>query len=460
MKIFLSGPLIAMPAGQLTGDAMPFLPEIGQWKEMLETEGLPAFFRAFFQTKIHERTMFERIRQGGSAHYGDFMQIIEALLSIRTPTWEAIKRFFSELKAADPDDDESARRRQDNDADAIEILTMHASKGLEFDVVFALGVAARTPRDSDEPDEAEAEKMRQLYVALTRAKIRLYIPLEGESHRDGAESPLEVFWRRSRLGKNPQEIVAALGALNPEIGMDYYTGMSAIMAAADAPPEFIRPPEISCRYPKRQIFSYSSLAQGEETSSLAANLGEEKSIHTLPRGADTGVLLHRVFEKIFTGDADAPRIVEEELRLTPLEAWRDAILSMVQKVIDLPLLPGCRLLDAERKTEIEFLFAEGPHFFKGFIDLAFQWEGRLYFLDWKTNYLGDQDAAYTDEALRRAMDEGDYWFQASLYAEALRRAWPKTPFGGAFYLFARGIFGPANGLLSFQPPPLTLDRRL
>ena len=54
------------------------------------------------------------------------------------------------------------------------IMTIHMSKGLEFDVVFAPGVIATRSR-GDEEDDAEA--LRQLYVALTRAKSRLYLPI-------------------------------------------------------------------------------------------------------------------------------------------------------------------------------------------------------------------------------------------------------------------------------------------
>lgn len=80
---------------------------------------------------------------------------------------------------------------------SVQILTMHMSKGLEFDTVFALGVASRhtlqddwikvgkqlRPLEPEAPDlapileESAAEKLRLAYVALTRAKRKLYVPL-------------------------------------------------------------------------------------------------------------------------------------------------------------------------------------------------------------------------------------------------------------------------------------------
>ncbi len=40
---------------------------------------------------------------------------------------------------------------------------------------------------------------------------------------------------------------------------------------------------------------------------------------------------------------------------------------------------------------------------KGFIDLVFEHEGRYYVVDWKSNWLGPDDAAYTPEAMREAI---------------------------------------------------------
>lgn len=59
-------------------------------------------------------------------------------------------------------------------ADTIKLLTMHASKGLEFPVVAVSGVGQMPAEGADEADEA-----RLFYVATTRATQRLIIPLSG-----------------------------------------------------------------------------------------------------------------------------------------------------------------------------------------------------------------------------------------------------------------------------------------
>jgi superfamily I DNA/RNA helicase len=59
-------------------------------------------------------------------------------------------------------------------ADTVKILTMHASKGLEFPVVALSGVG-RMPEEGHE----EADEARLFYVAATRATQRLLIPVSG-----------------------------------------------------------------------------------------------------------------------------------------------------------------------------------------------------------------------------------------------------------------------------------------
>jgi DNA helicase-2/ATP-dependent DNA helicase PcrA len=63
-------------------------------------------------------------------------------------------------------------------ADRISLLTMHAAKGLEFPVVFVVGLEdgiLPLRWGSGSPAEALAEERRLLYVAMTRAEDRLFL---------------------------------------------------------------------------------------------------------------------------------------------------------------------------------------------------------------------------------------------------------------------------------------------
>ncbi len=76
--------------------------------------------------------------------------------------------------------DRSALVRQSVDdatGGAVTLMTVHGAKGLEFDTVFLVGMEEETfphLRDRDDAEEA-AEERRLAYVAITRAKNRLFI---------------------------------------------------------------------------------------------------------------------------------------------------------------------------------------------------------------------------------------------------------------------------------------------
>ena len=98
----------------------------------------------------------------------------------------------------------------------------------------------------------------------------------------------------------------------------------------------------------------------------------------------------------------------------------------------------------------------------GFADLVFEHQGRYWVLDYKSNYLGEDDAAYSADALAHAMAHSRYDVQAAIYMLALHRLLrqrlgsgydPQQHLGGAVYLFLRGIRGPENGVCLVPPSP-------
>ena len=100
----------------------------------------------------------------------------------------------------------------------------------------------------------------------------------------------------------------------------------------------------------------------------------------------------------------------------------------------------------------------------GFADLVFEQGGRYWVLDYKTNFLGRDAAAYDDRALSEAMAAHRYDVQAALYLLALHRLLqsrlgdgydPQQHLGGALYFFVRGIDGTAQGM-HIVPPSLPL----
>jgi exodeoxyribonuclease V beta subunit len=85
---------------------------------------------------------------------------------------------------------------------------------------------------------------------------------------------------------------------------------------------------------------------------------------------------------------------------------------------------------------------------KGFADLVFEFEGRFWVLDYKSNALGANDATYSTGAMAGGMAAHRYDIQGAVYMLALHRLLqsrlgdaydPAVQLGGAVFLFLRGI---------------------
>ena len=57
--------------------------------------------------------------------------------------------------------------------------TMHALKGLEFEVVFLAQLQEAFPPGMERSPQAMSEERRLVYMAMTRARERLYLNYEG-----------------------------------------------------------------------------------------------------------------------------------------------------------------------------------------------------------------------------------------------------------------------------------------
>lgn len=109
----------------------------------------------------------------------------------------------------------------DNKKNAVTLMTIHSAKGLEFPVVFITGLEENLfPVSNSLNSEEDMEEERRLfYVAVTRAKEKLYISFANQRYRFGVqsyqmksrflkevESETEeknlVFYERLRINKN------------------------------------------------------------------------------------------------------------------------------------------------------------------------------------------------------------------------------------------------------------------
>ncbi|GGC89521.1 exodeoxyribonuclease V subunit beta [Vreelandella lutescens] len=238
---------------------------------------------------------------------------------------------------------------------------------------------------------------------------------------------------------------------------------------------------------------------------------EAYHLHKFPRGPGPGTFLHGLLEwagkQGFNAAANDMDVLNDMLwrrvQLRGWQAWQEPLAGWLSALLTTPLplaapTPQSVALNEleSYQVELEFWFAakrvntqaidalvskhllpgvERPALdvdtlngmLKGFIDLAFEHQGRFYVLDWKSNYLGPNDSAYEPEALRHALLAKRYDLQAALYLLAMHRLLkarlpdydPHQHLGGSMTVFLRGSRSPGRGVVG-EPAPVELIEAL
>jgi exodeoxyribonuclease V beta subunit len=406
--------LAALLGDELRWEAVPA--EFTRYHEQWQTGGCMTMAMAFMAARqVRSRTLslpMGRRRLTNILHC--FEMVHEAAVSRRlgiegTVTWLAERIHAKENL-------EEHEIRLESDADAVQLVTIHKSKGLEYPVVFCpfnwaeYGRKEKTVAFHDEnrrqaldigsPEmelnrqraagEAMAENLRLLYVAATRARHRCY--LVWGAFRDAGNSALHYLLHPDATASNGQvtltdeEILVDLRRI-----VEQAAGSIAIEAPFQGPPYpyqavLPEPENCACRTftgsidREWRVASFTSFA----SSSRHPTLGVERPDHdtvavareedtasplpmgifAFPRGAAAGIFFHEIFENLdFTELSSAPLLVENLLKKHGFGAeWQETVLAMVVTVLQVPLdgLNGpfaLREIGLDRRlTELEFFF--------------------------------------------------------------------------------------------------------
>ena len=114
---------------------------------------------------------------------------------------QSLEVFLNEINIIE----QEQTKNQDGTGNYLNLMTLHSSKGLEFDYVFMIGAEeGLLPHSRSFLEEDDLEEERRLcYVGITRAKKKLFITFaEQRLTRDGYSSQLPSRF----LGEIPQEI--------------------------------------------------------------------------------------------------------------------------------------------------------------------------------------------------------------------------------------------------------------
>ncbi len=532
LKIAMGSPIVGWTNHNIQEleDSQKYCDLLVKWQELNQAlqNSVGSFLETFLKMKWKNDnpSNAERMlnRTNGLEYYQEFIHIGELLLEHQSETKATGQRlitFLDELEETDIEQKSSLKYKFDPQLDAVNIMTTFSSKGLEFDIVFAIGLngckkfdkrvhpiykdnkTILTPTVEDSADlnqyleETDAEKMRQLYVAMTRPKYRLYMPVEFEKKKNfkaptlGSASPNHLFL--SRLGNPPREwkelyqnitsdFETKVEATIRQLGQKGDITFETLLNEVDVPQvcnqgttdPLVQPPVVTVPGNPFYMLSFTALSkhiQIENKSILNVPHdfnSQDKNSHTLPSGSDTGNLIHKLIETIpfslieraANSNALVPW-VKSRIVGGAYKGWELIIADILYETFNLQLTSShgtfkLREIDSQKMfKEIEFLYPYETGCLKGFVDCVIQHEDRTYILDWKTNWLGSTRQDYSKENLEIAMKENQYDLQAKIYSEAWRRYSQHLldkpfdeSFGGVFYIFVRGpacyYFNPAE----------------
>jgi len=295
-------------------------------------------------------------------------------------TMAGLLKWLAEARDSQGPRAEAHQLRLESDADAVAVVTMHRSKGLEYPVVFCPfaweGIPVKTEalafHDPDvhpslvvdlDPEanpkgiwmsqkECLAENIRLLYVALTRAKARCYLAwgrirgaessaltfllhaLPQTGFDDPARPPapvLEEILAQKGSGHLADDLEALVKKANGSIAVTELPEDHGTAASPKPKP----PTSLVCRTfagkvpTEWRVSSYSALiadpkeaAEGPDRDAAgpeaAPGPSSEKDLFSFPAGSRAGLFFHSFFESL---DFSAPPLSQQALAEATLAAY-------------------------------------------------------------------------------------------------------------------------------------------
>lgn len=387
-----------------------------QWKNY----GFMTMFRAFLEIE-GVRTRLLSL-PGGERSITNLLHCGELLHSEASASHlgvDSLCTWFSEQVTTPPEGEEH-QIRLESDENAVKILTIHVSKGLEFPIVFCpflwggvidggetvvahegFEVVADFGSDKFDQhrraamDEGLAENVRLLYVALTRAKYRCYVAWGRFRYSESSALAYLLHSPAKVPGSSPyEELITVMETIDDSAMIEKVRSLAAgsrinlvLDPIGECAAEFIRRTDtvdqFNCRAMTRaiesdwRVSSFSSLIDGhetppefpdhdstEESGQLKADeVPPENSFFAFPKGADPGTFLHSIFEKVdfaSASDGKLTELVAKVMAKSPsYEKYSQTVHTMLGTVLNAELREGLRLSALQQGSwvqEMEFYF--------------------------------------------------------------------------------------------------------
>lgn len=384
------------------------------------------------------------------------------------------------MKASQSNDlAEQYEQQLESDSDAVNIVTIHSSKGLAYNISCIyldskLGGDTRqfieyqndqekfeyafSKFDEDLMERAEHQQLEELrrliYVAITRSVYHSMIsyPLLTKDKTEDDSKPIDMIHR----------ILSASAEFS-----QYFLEVEPSDVLLDAYQQEVEQLEGEVRKVNHQIpfrsswsvKSYSSIRKKEhhiiKREKIEGLEGYDQFIFkTMPKGAHVGNFLHHIFENIAYNEpqkvlpfmesmldsALAQNILTKDnleaytqmvhqvlgIQLEPMSGASFGLSTVTQKVPEMEFYFSIHEFNEQELTDVfeqPFSFENDQYsgYINGLIDLVFEKNGQYFILDWKSNHLGDHLEAYGAGGVQQAMTESNYHLQYFIYTISLCR---------------------------------------
>ena len=408
LRLAATTPLVGMDLPEVAGLEGDTILDLQQhflrWQGLLHDRGVPAMFADIDRTTGLTARILSRFE--GERELTDLNHIAEEMHAAwrrgrigSLVVWIEVAMDEAARNAeANVEDVESRQRRLDTDAAAVQVLTVHAAKGLEYPVVMApyLWDIPRPPvripifHDPEPAPEGEprrrvidvggptspgfkshqeiamseeaAEEGRLLYVALTRAKHRLVVWWI-ENTMNSAKTKLHQILSRGRDpereierlvevsgGTISQTILSRPQPTVPYTGERRTPGRLERARLDRSLDYFWRRVSFTSLSPDRPLGGETDTTDEPDRVDEPAEAGEPGGagggllMGDLPRGPRFGSLVHRVFQNVPFDSPDLSAAIRSELaQFTRHASWdfeTDAFVRGMAAAMRTPLGPG------------------------------------------------------------------------------------------------------------------------
>ena len=474
-----------------------------KYKTNWDTAGIYATLINFVADfKIQDRFLNNNA-ESGERIITNLYQLIELLHKTQTTKnlspLELIEWLKRGIKSNDGEGDEYEQRIE-NDEECVKIVTIHKSKGLEYNIVLApfldfvewaqedycsyrnqegeyINLKKKQASEGQLAlyrEQTEQENRRLLYVAITRAVYKCFI------YKSNVATKSTLSFFTNALSVTDKTLIEEI--ITPEIPDRYYYKTND---------PFKTDIETTVNFHLLQTnwarISYTGLAAEMEkhpkvSSGNAGSEYDQFIFNQLTKGSKTGNMLHYIFENInFNENAKWATVIDKAIkRFSPAQSdlYEKGLAEMVQHVLNAAIqvedvsfnLSEVNLDQRIHEFEFDFpviLFQpavlkklsnetisinvkslpELEGIMNGKIDMLFKCRNKYFVLDWKSTFLGDSPEQYAPAALNEAMNESNYHLQYLIYTLATKKYLEnripgfdyEKEFGGVLYLFVRGM---------------------